>query len=50
MYFKYANLFLLKSKKVFTCLFSVHNVTSLSNHEQVCFLGIKLRSLSTTFF
>ena len=24
-------------KNIFACLFSVHNTTSLSSHEQVCF-------------
>ena len=28
-------------KNIFACLFSVHNIISLSRHEQVCLMSIK---------
>ena len=27
-------------KKIFACLFSIHNAISLSGHEQVCLSGL----------
>ena len=28
-------------KKIFACLFSIHNTKSLSRHEQVCLSGLR---------
>ena len=31
-----------KRKNIFACLFSVHNTISLSRHEQVCLMRLRL--------
>ena len=28
-------------KNIFACLFSIHNIISLSRHEQVCLSGLR---------
>ena len=38
-------------KKVFACLFSVHNTVSLSHHDQVCIMRLRFeRYLSSIHF
>ena len=32
-------------KNIFACLFSIHNVISLSRHEQVCLSRLRLTNL-----